>query len=192
MILMLDNIIYIELCNSLPAALGSLFLRYTLLSWIGIIPFFSCLSLEKLPRFSISFEFVFFQNPARGGVIGSICIKSEQVLREKPHNWWHNWIYVMQIEISSPQVQISPLMTPGTAWISTFPISLAQVRLQGTEIWSKCVILGFISRDLGNCSLIISTLSCPHVRSVVNINYLGIGRLNLEGICIPTSFPGWV
>lgn len=60
------------------------------------------------------------------------------------------------------------------------------------EIWSECVILGLISRDFGNCSLMTSTLLCPHVRPVVNINYLGIGRLNLEGICIPTSFPGCV
>lgn len=128
----------------------------------------------------------------RGGVIGNICIKSEQILREECYNLGHNWIYFIKIEISAPQVQISPLMTPGSAWISTFPIFLAQVWLQYIEIWSECVSLGFIWRDFGNCSLFTSTLLCPHIRSVVNINYLVIGRLNLEGICIPTSFPGCV
>lgn len=171
---------------SVLAAFGSLFLRYTFLSWIGRIPFSSCLSLEKLPRFS---EFLFSQNPVRGGVIGSICIKSEQLLREKRYNFWQNWIYFLKIEFSAPPVQISPLMTPGSAWISTFQISLA---LQDTEFWSKCVILGLILRNFGNFSLISCTLWCPRIGSVVNINYLIFERLNLEGICIPTSFPAWV
>lgn len=66
----------------------------------------------------------------------------------------------MKIEISAPQVQISPLMTPRSAYTSTFPISLAQMWLQDTEIWSQCVILGLLLRDFGNCSLINSTSLC--------------------------------
>lgn len=80
--------------------------------------------------------------------------KVSTVLRGKRYNLWHNWIYFMKIEISAPHVKISPLKTPGSAWISTFPISLAQVWLQDIEIWSKRVILGLISRDFGSCSLI--------------------------------------